>query len=94
MEIIDILKLGKSVQNPATVKKWTQVTNYIIGILTSIIVGYNLMFPAHAIPPETIDPAAKVLGGLVIAFNLIMNAATSEKMGISGAIKLNKLKAG
>lgn len=92
MKSLDVLKLGKSVQDPATVKKWTQRTNYFIGLLTSLVIGFNLAFPGHAIPSEIIDPTAKILGGLVVAFNLIMNAATSDKMGITGAIADGGLK--
>lgn len=87
MKSLNVLKLGKSVQDPATVKRWTQRTNYFIGLLTSLVVAYNMMFPSNTIPSEIIDPAAKILGGIVVAFNLIMNAATSDKMGITGAIE-------
>jgi len=89
--MLDVLKLGKSVQDPATVKRWTQRTNYFVGLLTTLVVGYNMMFPNAAIPSAIIDPAAKVLGGVVVAFNLIMSAATSEKIGISGAVETKEV---
>jgi hypothetical protein len=84
--MLDFLKIGKSVQDPATAKRWTQRTNYFIGLLTSLVVGYNFVFPENALPETIVEPAAKILGGIVVVFNLIMNAATSEKMGITGAI--------
>lgn len=87
MKILNVLKLGQSAKNPELLKRWQQRTNYIVGVFTSLSVAYNSLFPSHAIPSDIILPAAQVLGGLVVVINLILTAASSDKVGISGGTK-------
>ena len=78
----DLLQEGRSVANPATWKNIDQLTNVLILLITSIGSVIAMKYPEFKIDSATAAQIAGGIIGLLTVKSHLVNALTSDKVGI------------
>lgn len=83
IDIIRALKKGKEIANPKAWKDTASITNGIV-IILGAVVGLLRFFSVVDLPvtDEWLGLVAVSLSGLVSAYNMLVTAISSKKVGI------------
>jgi hypothetical protein len=81
-EIINAVKAGNELKDPAKWKKGQMLTNTIGAVVAGAIVLIKWKFPELPIPDGLQGNLVEIICGVLVAVNLYLIPATSKKIGV------------